>query len=267
MPHLDVTLFGGFQVALDGKPLTPFRTDKNRALLAYLALESDRRHRREALAALLWPAKPKSAARNSLRQALFHLRHLLPEGPDDAPYLIITNKQVQFNPTSDHWIDVVEFNSLVSACRAHNSEDSQLGAVCLERLRRAVALYEGEMLEGLTLPWCVQFTEWQIFTQQECHCQALTALSLLTDYFEANRRYGELLACTRQKIRLEPWRESAYRRQMWALAMTGRREEALLQYELLCRVLQAEIGIPPTARTTRLYDAIRDGALPRQRPV
>jgi hypothetical protein len=73
MSRLALYLFGGFRAELDGNPLTSFGTDKNRALLAYLALESDRPHRREALASLLWPARPDPVARNSLRQALYQL--------------------------------------------------------------------------------------------------------------------------------------------------------------------------------------------------
>ena len=56
------------QVTLDGAPVTGFESDKVRALLAYLAVESDRPHRRETLAGLLWPEQPENAARLSLRQ-------------------------------------------------------------------------------------------------------------------------------------------------------------------------------------------------------
>ena len=53
MAHLSLTLLGPFQASLDGQPITAFRYDKVRALLAYLAVESDRPHRRETLAGLL----------------------------------------------------------------------------------------------------------------------------------------------------------------------------------------------------------------------
>ena len=55
MPHLTLYLLGGFEARLDDQPITTFGTDKARALLAYLAIESGRPHRRSALAALLWP--------------------------------------------------------------------------------------------------------------------------------------------------------------------------------------------------------------------
>ena len=58
MTLLSVRTLGPFQVLLDGEPVTGFDSDKVRALLAYLALEADRPHRREKLAGLLWPDYP-----------------------------------------------------------------------------------------------------------------------------------------------------------------------------------------------------------------
>jgi DNA-binding SARP family transcriptional activator len=54
MAHLSISLLGPFQVSLDARPATSFESNKARALLAYLAVEADRPHRRDVLAALLW---------------------------------------------------------------------------------------------------------------------------------------------------------------------------------------------------------------------
>jgi DNA-binding SARP family transcriptional activator len=59
MAHLLLALLGPFQVTLAGEPVTSFESDKVRALLAYLAVEADRPHRRESLAGLLWPDWPE----------------------------------------------------------------------------------------------------------------------------------------------------------------------------------------------------------------
>ena len=70
MPRLVLSLLGPFQVTLDGQPVTDFKSDKVRALLAYLAVEADRPHRREVLAGLLWPEMPDRQARSNLRDVL-----------------------------------------------------------------------------------------------------------------------------------------------------------------------------------------------------
>ena len=49
MARLSVPLLGTFQATLDGEPVTVVESDKVRALLAYLAVESERAHRREKL--------------------------------------------------------------------------------------------------------------------------------------------------------------------------------------------------------------------------
>lgn len=55
MARLDIAVLGPFTVTLAGHPLTGFRTDNMRALLAYLAVEQARVHRRAKLAERLWP--------------------------------------------------------------------------------------------------------------------------------------------------------------------------------------------------------------------
>ncbi len=69
MARLSVSFLGGFSVALDGRPITSFESNKVRALLAYLATETDLPHSRDQLAGLLWPELPDQAARNNLRYA------------------------------------------------------------------------------------------------------------------------------------------------------------------------------------------------------
>ena len=75
--RLMLRLLGSFDGTLDGKPLSGFDSDKSRALLAFLAVESHRAHRREVLCNLLWPNVAESSARQSLSQALSNLRKLL----------------------------------------------------------------------------------------------------------------------------------------------------------------------------------------------
>ena len=78
--RLAICLLGTFQVTLAERPVSGFESDKVRALLAYLAVESERPHRREKLASLLWPNRPMRNARRNLSQALYNLRHAIGDG-------------------------------------------------------------------------------------------------------------------------------------------------------------------------------------------
>ena len=71
MARLEIRLIGAFEVTLDGQPMLGFESDRVCALLAYLAVESDRPHRREKLAGLLWPDLPEESARANLRRTHF----------------------------------------------------------------------------------------------------------------------------------------------------------------------------------------------------
>jgi DNA-binding SARP family transcriptional activator len=261
MSRLAITLLGSYRVTLDGLPLTTFATDKVRALLAYLAVESGRPLRREALASLLWPDRPRTLAYTNLRQALYHLRRALNDGPTSPPHLLTTVKEVQLNPAGDHWLDVEEFEALVSACPVHHLRGLTLGLDCLSRLEAAVELYRGDFLAGFTLRACQGFAWWQLCTQEACHRQALEALHRLAVYYEAQRDHDSVARYARREIELEPWRESAYRRCMRALALTGQRGEAVRQYEICRRELAQGMGVEPSAETVQLYEQIRGDVL------
>ena len=77
MVRLSIALLGRFEVTLDSQPVTGFRSDKVRLLLAYLVVEADLAHRRDSLAGLFWPGYAQSSALTSLRTALANLRQVL----------------------------------------------------------------------------------------------------------------------------------------------------------------------------------------------
>ncbi|MGC9357808.1 MAG: AfsR/SARP family transcriptional regulator, partial [Anaerolineae bacterium] len=115
MAELSIHLFGAFEVTLAGEPVTGFASDKVRALLAYLAVEADRPHRREALTGLLWPRYSESSARANLRRALANLRTVIGDRQASPPFLAISRQTVQFNYTEQFtcadnaWCDVTAF--------------------------------------------------------------------------------------------------------------------------------------------------------------
>ena len=56
-------------------------------------------------------------------------------------------------------------------------------------------------------------------------------------------------------MELEPWQEEGQRQLMRLLAGSGRRAEALAQYEAHRRELAEELGVEPAPETTQLYRA------------
>src|SRR3954452_13285295 len=162
MAHLALALLGPPQVALDGRPVTGFDYDKVRALLAYLAVEADRPHRRAALAGLLWPDQSDQVALNSLRQALATLRRAIGDQVAAVPFLHITREAIQFNQASDHDLDVAAFTAFLTACKRHPHRHPTACSSCARRLRNAVAQYRGDFLAQFYLPNSIPFEEWAL---------------------------------------------------------------------------------------------------------
>src|SRR5450432_1559396 len=77
MDRLTVRLLGGFQLHAGAGDALCLRGRKEQALLACLAHEPGRRHRRDALAELLWGDRPEGRGGASVRQALSSLRRTL----------------------------------------------------------------------------------------------------------------------------------------------------------------------------------------------
>src|ERR1044071_4001955 len=119
MRHIAISLLGPFAVTINGAPVTTFAYTKVRALLAYLAVESDRPHTRAQLATLLWPDQPDRTARGSLSQALTILRNVLGDKTADRPVLLTDAQNVQLDPGGAIEIDVTQFLALLRASDAH----------------------------------------------------------------------------------------------------------------------------------------------------
>ncbi len=261
---LVLSLLGPFHVTLDGQPVR-FATHSARALLGYLAAQPERPHRREVLADLLWPDRPEAIARHSLSQTLLRLRQAIHDQDATLPFLHITPQTVQFN-AAPAVIDVAHFEALLAACQAHSHPSLGTCAPCLDRLRRAVALYRGDFLQDLFVKGAQPFNEWTLFEREHRHRQVLDLLETLIRHATAAADYEQARRYAERQLAMEPWYEEGHRHLIAALAALGQRSAALAQYETCRRLLGAELGVEPSAETTALYERIRtSGSAPATR--
>lgn len=264
MAELKLRFLGQFQVTLNEQPITAFESDKVRALLAYVAVETTRAHSREALTALLWPDYEASSARGSLRQALYQLRQVINTEGAAPDCLLVTRQTIQLNPAAALTVDVATFTHLLQTTTNHAHTALTTCAVCLQQLQEAVALYQGEFLAGFAIADSAPFEEWRRSKQELCHLQALDALTTLANSNEATGAWEQAQHYARRQLALEPWHEEAHRQLMRLLVRQGQRAAAVAQYQTCRQVLQMELGIEPSTATTHLYEQIRVGLLPEQ---
>jgi predicted ATPase/DNA-binding SARP family transcriptional activator/tetratricopeptide (TPR) repeat protein len=237
MAFLEVRFLGELTIEQDGASLPEVKSQKGKALLCYLAA-SGKEATRPFLAALFWPDMPESNALMNLRKTLQRLRPL-------QSHLIITRKRVAFNQEADYWADVIEFERGTAIPKD------------IPRLQEAVALYQGDFLNGFGLPDAPLFEEWALAQRARLREVALGALQRLVTHFREDGAFETAIAYARQLLNIEPWHEETHRRLMRLLALSGQRSAALAQYEICRQMLADELGVVPAAATVQLYEQIK----------
>ncbi|KAB7622561.1 BTAD domain-containing putative transcriptional regulator [Alkalilimnicola sp. S0819] len=255
MSRLSLYLFGGFRALVDERALSGIY-DHVRALLAYLAVEPNKGHRREVLAELLWPYESEEVARRNLRQALSRLRTALDDRERPQPLLEVDRNSIRFNPDGDCFVDVLAFQ----ACAAGNSASSR----DLPWLEKAASLYQGHFLDGFHLPDNPDFEQWQEARAEQFRLHALSQLSALAEHRESMGELAAAMEVCRQQLALEPWHEPAHAQLMRLLARSGQRHAALAQYQQCVEQLAEELGAEPEPSTQRLHQQIAGGDFRRE---
>ena len=259
MAHLTINVLGELRVLLDDVEVSSFKSDKARALLAYLVVEADRSHSRDALMGLLWPDSPEERARHNLRQAIFSLRLALGDHTAKPPYLLISRDSIQFNSESDYSLDLDQFNTAFDTWERNRRNEDTLRFI--PELEEMVNLYHGQFLQHFYIKDSVEFEDWIVVQRESLRQRMMEALIYLAnDYerqedFEAARRYAS------RQLELDPWREEAHFHIMRVLAFSGERSAALAQYERCKKVLADELGVEPSSKIRDLYEQIRLGTL------
>jgi len=274
LANLDIKLFGAFQVSLNKKPVESIMSDKSQALLAYVAVESHRPHRRDHLAGMLWPNQPENKALHSLRQALSSLRKTFQDRHREKQFIIVNRDSIQFNNNSNHELDIRKFNALINkAFQFYNRDGDEISRIHFRALKQAAVLYKGHFLDQFYLKESVYFEEWSMLQREIFTRKVLEVLNCLVEYYERQGNYQQALQCATKMVELAPWEEHAHRIVMLQLALNGQYSAAGNQYHSLSRYLKQEIGLEPTAETVKFYEKIRstsakgEGFEPRYLPT
>jgi predicted ATPase/DNA-binding SARP family transcriptional activator len=244
---LQIRLLGGIDVSCTMGRTDQFRTNKGRALLAYVVVEGRVLHR-EHLGTLLWPDMTTARSRANLSRVLSNLRQLVPG------YLLTDRETVQFDTEGPYTLDLDRFNQRASQAMADPE-----GAFDAEPGRQALALYRGDFMADFTLPNCPTFEEWVAVQRERVHRQALRLLDQLIQHHMQRGEFAVSQAYVQRALALEPWREETYRQAMLVAALRGERTQALRYYATCCRVLAEALNVQPSKETQQLQQRIRVG--------
>ena len=232
---IDITLLGPPRVEVDGRRVG-FDTRKAMALLAYLAL-SELPRPRDLLADLLWEEGDTQHARGALRRTLSAIRAGVA-----ADLIEADRSTVALRRGPDVVVDV----------------RSMRHAVADGDLERGAALHGGSFLEGLVIPGAPAFEDWQQTTAESLRSEHGSLLRRLVALREGSSDLAGALEAARQWLALDELHEPAHQTLIRLTAACGDRSGALTRYRDCVRILDQELGVPPLAETTALYEAVRN---------
>lgn len=253
MDSLHICLFGRIRVTHTQGAAEVKMPPTASALLAFLLLHRERCQPRDVLACLRWGDQPQEQARNALNTALWRLRRALePDGTPRGTYLVtLPSGEISFNWQSDHWVDLVMFETAARHVRAVPVSD--MTASHAAELESILPLYDGELLEGF-------YDDWALREREQMRTLHLDCLAQLMDYYDGTANTRASLAAGQRILAIDPLREEVHRQLMRLYLRSGQRSLAIRQYNTCSSVLQTELGLPPMDETEALYQQIVSGA-------
>jgi DNA-binding SARP family transcriptional activator/tRNA A-37 threonylcarbamoyl transferase component Bud32 len=205
------------------------------ALLVYLGLE--RSATRDTLLNLFWPERDEVRARHTLSQLLYEVRQDIGED-----WLDSRGDTLTLRPTVG--TDVAAFER---ALEQH-------------RPQQALQLYKGGLLDGVHLVETTGFESWlDLRRAQLARLHRRARREVIAELLEQNDLMGALAVATGW-CELEPLDDEAQQRTIELLARTGRRAEAIQQFERFEDLLRRE-ELEPFPDLRKLIAAIRAGTV------
>src|SRR5438045_4136670 len=211
---------------------------KRLALLAYVALAGRGRHRRrDSTVALSWPDLDEEHARSALRQSLTYLRRTL------GPRAVVTRgeEEIAIDPDALR-CDAVQFDEAVAA----------------GKLEDAMALYQGEFLDGLFVSDASpELGHWIDAERSRLRQAAATCGSSLAEMSWQRGDGVSAARWARVAVSLGPDDERKLRWLVTLLDSIGDRAGALEAHGRVARRLASEYSAEPSAETKALMSAVR----------
>ncbi len=253
--------------------------DGTTALLIYLAIEKEPKTR-DALVTLFFPERPPNKGHEALRQRLFYLNRALP-----GEWIKSDHHEIGLQPDADMWVDATKFNEYLQDCDSHSHTTEKTCSKCVILLEKAVALYRGHFMSGLSLAFSpeapagnfddideadvdavmdlqsqglVEFEDWQSFETQSLKIKFEDALRRLVSHYRNKQNWKKALDCNRRLCDASPFNESHLRSLMQLFAWSGDRKRAKDAYNRYEKKMRDDGMSPPKQETQDLYEQIKD---------
>lgn len=205
---------------------------------------------RDELADLLWEDELPATWEKALRVLMTKLRALLEEcGIDGSTALKSAFGCYKLSLPAGSWIDVDAALEALERAEAELAVGDLIEAKA--QAATAAALARRVFLPGEDSPWVEE-------KRRDLNEVLVRAVECMRDASFGAGDLAEAVRDAEEVTRLEPFRESGYRRLMEAHAAAGNPAEALRVYERCRRFLADELGAYPSTETEAIYlDVLR----------
>jgi DNA-binding SARP family transcriptional activator len=242
-----VAVLGPFEVSVQGRQVSGWGGQKNRALFQYLLLHPDRPVHREVLMELLWPGHSYTSARNNLNVCIYGVRQALQSQSAANRYVLYRDSCYVLDPDVTWEVDRSKFLSLVNAARAVSATETRLA---IELYVEASGLYRGPLFED------DQNCDWFASERRMLQELYLQLLGELGDLYLAQQDFGAATDTARRVLGEDICRESAHRLLMRCYSLQNQRGLVARQFQLCIEALRKEFSLSPTDETVSLFHAL-----------
>ena len=244
-PGLRLTTLGPLHLFGPLGEIEPARWRSQRALsiFLYLAMRGGRGVTRDRLVELFWPGRQRRSAQGNFHPTLSYIRGALRD-VSEGQVVVVRNALYQLDPDLLLTIDAHRFEALAVEGRTRTKPADRI-----KTLEEAVALYQGDFLDGRDEPWTDEIRT-RLALGFENVLAALAALLV-----QGNEPARAIPVCRRLLDR-SPYREEVHVRLMGCYNLIGDRRAILDHYRRLTRLLREDLGSEPLPETTRSYESL-----------
>lgn len=236
---LSIELFQQFQAHMGNIPINGFKSDKARALLAYLAIQPGIPRSRSSLATLLWPDLSEQTAHSNLRSALANLRSIIEKKNGLNPPIFLVDYQTIQLKQDSFTCDVTIFERYLA-----NGQ-----------LEKALAAYRGRLLAEF-YSGSPEFDDWQQNQADMLSQKAVQGLNtLIRDNFRLGD-YSKAIQFCQKQLTIDTVNEEAHQNMIYLLASNRQTSAALNQIAICRQILNKEMGVEPSVEILALEQAI-----------
>ncbi len=248
--HIRISMFGGFTLTYGTNVISDQdnRSKKVWTLLEYLITFHTCEISHDTLIRLLWPDSVNAVdAENALKTILHRARATLDAlGYTDKKLILHRKDNYGWNREVPFVLDTKLFQEYCETASDANLPVSER----LKNYRSAISLYKGRFLPKNSND------DWAIPVAGYYHSLYLNAVHDFIRLLLASNCFSEVEQLCRSVSVIDPYDETVRYHLIQSLYMTGKRKEALAEYQYVMKLFYDTYGINPSDELASLYQEI-----------